>query len=126
MGISQYVDFLGFVSKDELDLLYRKAAVMVMPSLLGPTNLPPLEALMRGCPVVVSSGARENLKDWSGVLEIAGTDVQSWSKALSSNTKFERVDAIEIQQHLRETKQLNIDKLITIFEDFKFMRRTHE
>jgi glycosyltransferase involved in cell wall biosynthesis len=125
-GISSYVDFLGFVSKAELDLLYRKAAVMVMPSLLGPTNLPPLEALLRGCPVVVSSGARENLKNWPGVQEIEGSDIQAWSQVLNIKNSFEKVDSPAIQQQLFETKKLNVEKLTMIFEDFEFLRRTHK
>lgn len=126
LGISSYVDFLGFVSKADLDLLYRKAAVMVMPSLLGPTNLPPLEALLRGCPVVVSSGARENLGVWSGVQEIAESDVHAWSQVLNIKNRFGEVDLPAIQQQLFETKKLNIEKLKTIFEHFKLLRRTHK
>lgn len=52
---------LGFVSLEELKWLYIHSKGLIMPSLLGPTNMPPLEALSLGCPVAVSDlpGHRE-------------------------------------------------------------------
>lgn len=45
---------LGFVERDAVWELYRNAKMLVFPSLLGPNNLPPLEALSVGCPAIVS------------------------------------------------------------------------
>ncbi len=45
---------LGFVSKEELVLLYNIAAVFAMPSLYEGFGLPLLEAMSCGCPVVTS------------------------------------------------------------------------
>lgn len=52
--LSENVDLLGFVSSDELDQLYQTMKCCVFPTRLGPTNLPPLEALSYGKPVVLS------------------------------------------------------------------------
>ena len=62
-GLEDRVDFRGFVSREELHDLYQQAEVMVFPSLFGPDNLPPLEAMARGLPVIVADvpGAREQL-----------------------------------------------------------------
>jgi glycosyltransferase involved in cell wall biosynthesis len=46
------VRYLGFVSVDELVALYRQAHCLLYLSWFGPENLPPLEALALGCPVV--------------------------------------------------------------------------
>jgi glycosyltransferase involved in cell wall biosynthesis len=59
------VSHLGFVDKEELYTLYRNAVALVMPTFLGPTNMPPLEAISLGCPVICSDlkGHREQLQD---------------------------------------------------------------
>jgi len=77
-NVSDIVQFLGFVEKQELDFLYRNALCLLMPSAFGPTNLPPLEALMRGCPVVASRayGMSEFLP--FGVPLIDSSQVESW------------------------------------------------
>jgi glycosyltransferase involved in cell wall biosynthesis len=57
------VVFAGFVEDKVLHQLYLNAYAMVFASLLGPDNLPPLEAMAHGCPVICASfnGAREQL-----------------------------------------------------------------
>ena len=61
LGLQNFVDFPGFVSKLELEKLYSSSGLLVFPSLIGPDNLPPLEALAFGCKVAVADipGARE-------------------------------------------------------------------
>ncbi len=45
---------LGYVSDKTIVALYKKAVALVYPSLAGPTNLPPLEAMVLGTPVLCS------------------------------------------------------------------------
>jgi glycosyltransferase involved in cell wall biosynthesis len=51
----------GFVEEDELENLYSTCDGLVYPSLLGPDNLPPLEAMIRDLPAVIADlpGSRE-------------------------------------------------------------------
>lgn len=53
----KWIKFTGRVSADELIATYRKAAILVLPSLYEGFGLPPLEAMACGCPVVVSQAA---------------------------------------------------------------------
>ncbi|HUI62201.1 MAG TPA: glycosyltransferase family 1 protein [Steroidobacteraceae bacterium] len=64
-GLQDAVVFAGFVATALLHQLYLNAFAMVFASLLGPDNLPPLEAMAMGCPVVCATfnGAREQLGD---------------------------------------------------------------
>ena len=55
LGISDQIRYLGFVSETEMVALYKKAAVLVYPTLFGPTNIPPLEAMILGTPVLSSN-----------------------------------------------------------------------
>jgi glycosyltransferase involved in cell wall biosynthesis len=52
LGISDLIQFEGFVSKYDLQNLYQNAFALIMPTYFGPTNLPPLEAWSNNCPVI--------------------------------------------------------------------------
>ena len=125
LGISSYVEFLGFIPKSELHTLYQRAAIVVMPSLLGPTNLPPLESLLRGCPVAVTPSARANLGEWPGVIELNGNDIPAWSKLLEIKSNFPHVDLPTIQTHLSEIEASNVVKLKIFFMNFMLLKNTH-
>jgi len=64
-GLKDSVVFAGFVEAPVLHQLYLNAYAMTFASVLGPDNLPPLEAMALGCPVVCAdfNGAREQMGD---------------------------------------------------------------
>lgn len=64
-GLDGDVVVLGFISNEEVYSLYKNAVCLVMASHFGPTNMPPIEAMGLGCPVVCSDlgGHREILGD---------------------------------------------------------------
>lgn len=55
LGLGESVVDYGFVDAALVDLLMRNATALVMPSYLGPTNIPPLHALAVGTPAIVSN-----------------------------------------------------------------------
>ena len=61
LGVRDLVDWRGQVSDAELAALYSTAWALVYASAVGPDNLPPLEAMALGCPVIAADapGARE-------------------------------------------------------------------
>ena len=54
-SLTNHVSILGFISDEQIKYLYRHAVALVMPTYFGPTNIPPLEAMELGCPVIVSN-----------------------------------------------------------------------
>jgi len=54
LGLTNDVHFLGYVPDEYMPELYRRARALVMPTFYGPTNIPPLEAFVAGCPVAIS------------------------------------------------------------------------
>ncbi|MEM7186345.1 MAG: glycosyltransferase family 1 protein [Bacteroidota bacterium] len=82
LGIADQVSFLGFISNEALHTLYRHAIALVMPTFLGPTNMPPLEAASLGCPVLCSDfdGHREQLGN--GAIYFDPASEESINKAL--------------------------------------------
>jgi len=60
--LSKRIRFLGFVSMEDLPLLYAGAEAMIYPSLFEGFGLPPIEAMACGCPVIASgSGSLEEV-----------------------------------------------------------------
>jgi glycosyltransferase involved in cell wall biosynthesis len=61
--LEKMVSFLGFVNQQTLISLYQNAFCLVFASYFGPNNLPPLEAMQLGCPVISAlyEGAQEQL-----------------------------------------------------------------
>lgn len=59
--LSSQVLYLGYVTNEEINLLYQLATALIMPTYLGPTNIPVVEAWQMGCPVLYSDirGCRE-------------------------------------------------------------------
>jgi glycosyltransferase involved in cell wall biosynthesis len=54
LGLADDVVFLDYVPDAYMPELYRRARALVMPTYYGPTNIPPLEAFIAGCPVAIS------------------------------------------------------------------------
>ena len=65
LGLTERVHFLEWVSDEDIPALYEGALALVMPAYNGPANLPPLEAVTLGCPVICSDlpGCREQMGD---------------------------------------------------------------
>jgi len=84
LKIDGYVINLGFVDRTDLLYLYSEASALVFPSMFGPDNIPPLEAMAIGCPVLVASdlGIREQLG--SAAMHLSPTDPLEWADAITS------------------------------------------
>ncbi|MBM4231562.1 MAG: glycosyltransferase family 4 protein, partial [Gammaproteobacteria bacterium] len=54
VGLEDAVRFVGYVPDGDMASFYKRAHGLVMPTFFGPTNIPPLEAMAMGCPVIVS------------------------------------------------------------------------
>ncbi len=54
LHLEDNVLFLGYIPDDDMRDLFHRARALVMPTFFGPTNIPPLEAFVAGCPVAIS------------------------------------------------------------------------
>lgn len=54
-GLQNQIILLGYVSEKEIVALYKTAWALVFPTLIGPTSIPPLEAMLLGTPVLCSN-----------------------------------------------------------------------
>jgi alpha-1,3-rhamnosyl/mannosyltransferase len=96
LGLTERVWRTGRVDQDRLEQLYAAASAVVVPSRYEGFGLPALEAMVRGCPVVVSSAGSlpevarpEDLVDPDDVT--GWTDAVQAVLALSATARNERV-----------------------------------
>lgn len=82
LGLEGRVKFVSHVDDRELSRLYLSATGLVYASLSRPENLPPLEAMAAGCPVLNSDfpGAREQLGE--AALLVPPLDPNAWAAAM--------------------------------------------
>ncbi|WP_412467660.1 glycosyltransferase family 4 protein [Pedobacter sp. KLB.chiD] len=75
-NLKDTIKILGFVSNEELFTFYKNAIALVMPTFLGPSNMPPLEAATLACPVLISdlAGHRELMKDYATYFDPTNVD----------------------------------------------------
>lgn len=79
LGLIERVRFIGFVSNDEIPKLYLQSIALVMPTFLGPTNIPPLEAFKLGVPVLYSDlpGLKDQVKEAALLLDLKDPDTMA-------------------------------------------------
>jgi len=83
------VEFWGTVTNEVLENLYKTSSLMIYPSLFGPDNLPPLEAISFRCPLAVAdqTGSREQL--FGGVPLFDATDEEEICKVILNRQNYE-------------------------------------
>ena len=127
LDLSKQVYFLGFVPQSDMQQLYQNAFALTFLSFFGPDNLPPLEAMALGCPVIASnvSGASEQLQDAALLVD----PKQPEEVAIAVKSLLE--DAA-LRQNLIETGSLRakqwmaddyIGEIFSVLDDFEAIRR---
>ena len=114
LGLQEFVKFEGLVSRTKLLNLVRGSSGLLMPSMLGPSNLPPLEAALLGIPVVLSdSHSMEDLL--SGGTYVDAFDEDAWANAMSSLLRGEvspgTIAEIDVASLLQQSLLRNRDQL---------------
>lgn len=91
--LGKYVECEGCVADDELEMLYKNAYALLMPSLYEGFGLPLVEAMNFGVPAIVSAG---------GALEEVGRDAVVHVDPLSVDSIAEKIRLIANNYSLRE------------------------
>lgn len=94
LGLGGTVIDLGLISREATLSLIKRARLLVMPSLLGPTNLPPLEALALGTRAIVSDVHNYGASIDDQVIKVPSTQPEAWAKAISENLFHEKKDPV--------------------------------
>jgi glycosyltransferase involved in cell wall biosynthesis len=90
--LKENIIFTGHIENRELYNYYRKASVFIFPSLYEGFGIPPLEAMICGCPVIAS--------DLTAIPEICG-DAVLYIKALDPADIAEKINILTVDKSLR-------------------------
>lgn len=129
-NLSDQVYFLDFIDDEDLPYLYLDSFTLVMPSLIGPTNIPPWEAFKMKIPVIYS--------DSNGIKEVLGDAVhyvnplEPESIALGIREIYENDEKknsliLKGKQKLDEVRSLNdFNNFFKIIKNYKKIKETWE
>ena len=82
-GLESRVKFLGRVTDAQVQGLISQSLGVLMPSMLGPTNYPPLEAMRLGVPSVVSTAHYFDEIPEGALVEIEPGNAEQWAKEMT-------------------------------------------
>ena len=124
--IDDLIHYIGYVPNEEVPSLYKQSLSLVMPTYLGPTNIPPLEAFAYKTPVCYSDmpSFREQVGDSVFFLDLS--DPYSLVKNLIIiqndiqvvNEKKEK--GLQILENWNE--ETFYKKLLSIFNEYSYIR----
>lgn len=128
LDLSDQVHFLGFVPQYDMPDLYRNAFALSFTSFFGPDNLPPLEAMSLGCPVIAAavSGAEEQLGD--AALLVDPKQPEEIARAIKSLFEDASLRQKLINSGLIRANQWTVNdyvkEIMTAIDDIEAIRRT--
>lgn len=82
-GLASRITYLGRVSDTEIDALILASVGVLMPSILGPTNYPPLEAWSFGRPAILSNVHRFDELPPEGAYFAPAHDSRRWAETMN-------------------------------------------
>jgi glycosyltransferase involved in cell wall biosynthesis len=107
LGLSDLVHFMGLVHRDKLMGLLAGSQGLLMPSLIGPSNIPPLEAALLKVPVVASD-AHLMSELLEGLETTVADDHQQWTLAIKRlwDSKVSTPRVVDQEEELRLAESL--------------------
>ena len=124
-GLENQVMYAGFLKDEEIKYLYLNAKALIYASLMGPNNLPPIEAKFLGCPVIISDlcGHREQLGETAEYFD--GYDPESLARILhritSDESYYEKLKTCTLNIHDQIDSYRYIDSMMDIFDEFNLI-----
>ncbi|MFM6004329.1 MAG: glycosyltransferase, partial [Sphaerospermopsis kisseleviana] len=127
LNLSNQVHFLGFVPQEDMASLYRNAFALTFVTFFGPDNLPPLEAMSLGCPVIASDvpGAQEQLGDAAFLVDPKKPeDIASAIKLLwEDNSLRQNLIARGLARSQKWTVEDYAKQIFAVIDEFEAIRR---
>ena len=114
------VQFKGYVSNEELLVLYKSASLFVFPSFYEGFGFPPLEAMANGCPVVVSNSSSLPEVCGDAAYYVDPYDIESISEGIYTVLTDESLRQSLIKKGFERVKLFNWEKAarehLSVFE----------
>lgn len=126
-GVEEQIIYTGFVEDTALKYLYRHADALVYASLMGPNNMPPMEAAYLGCPVIITDlpGHREEMQD--GALYFNGYHpeelAEQMRKAIRKDPEIEEVQKYATRLAEEFNKIDGFEQICGIIDEYRQIRK---
>lgn len=91
LNLRENVVITGFIDHYEVLALIKRANLMVFPSDLGPTNIPPLEAVLLGTRVLISNVHDMEIHSHPLVTVVEEQTIESWAESITSALSRESI-----------------------------------
>lgn len=122
MGLTDDVVDLGFISNEELKWMYRHSQGLVMPTFLGPTNMPLLEAAELACPVACSNlpGHIEQLGEYGYYFNpLCPDDIHHQIRLMITDKKNHQIKPYDSRFNM-DAAMLSIDAAFSDLRNIRF------
>ena len=107
LGLQSYVRFLGYISREELRVLYSATRVFVYPSLYEGFGLPVLEAMACGAPVITSNTSSLPEVAGEAAVLVPPTDVGALKEAIAAVLSDQQLRLRLRQQSLKQAARFS-------------------
>ncbi|MCR5557911.1 MAG: glycosyltransferase family 4 protein [Butyrivibrio sp.] len=128
LGVEDLIHFAGFVTYEEMKYLYSHATGTIFASLMGPNNIPPIEAVYLNCPLIITGipGHREQMGE--GIMYFDGYRPDSLAEHMNRlmTEPDAKAQAIAAQENIRKEicEYSYSDKIISILDEFRLQAST--
>jgi glycosyltransferase involved in cell wall biosynthesis len=112
--ISESVKIYDYLSVPELVNFYKKSHALIMPTFFGPTNIPPIEALLFNCPIIVSNNYAMAEQFEDAAIYIDPNSVQSIVNGIKLSYNFTPSNIYKVKTKF--SKEMFSNKLISLFK----------
>jgi glycosyltransferase involved in cell wall biosynthesis len=127
-GIDDLVHYIGFAPNEEIPYLYEQSLALVMPTYLGPTNIPPLEAFAYGTPVCYSDTPffREQVGGAAFFMDLNDSEslVNHLLDIMSNKDKVEEKLILGFKVLEEWDENDFYKKIINIFSEYRYIKRS--
>lgn len=130
LDVKELVHFAGFVSYGEMKYLYTHAKGVVFASLMGPNNIPPIEAVYLECPLIITDikGHKEQMGD--AAIYFDGYNPNDLAERMEELLKSDNEISRQIERQASKRKEfINYsynERITEILDDFSRMKQTWE
>ncbi len=128
LGVEDLIHFAGFVTYEEMKYLYTHATGTIFASLMGPNNIPPIEAVYLECPLIITDIAGHKEQMGSAALYFDGYKPEELANRVEMLLSGE--DTVKQQLAKQEEKRKEFieysygEKILGILDEFALMRQT--
>jgi glycosyltransferase involved in cell wall biosynthesis len=110
LDLKKNIKFLGYVNNNKKISLIQNARALINPSLLGPTNIPQVEAFFCGCPVIVANIFASKEQCSNGAIYFNPNDYYSIATSIEKIWNSDKLYRLYKKKSLKKANDFSFEK----------------